>query len=83
MEPTTAGDAVPEPRLEQELRMVREAIVLVASRRFPRVTVAGLGLSEAILEPALRLALDAGVRLVPLWTADGARLDFRVEEPAP
>ncbi len=83
MEPTTAGEAAPEPRVEQELRFIREAIVLVASRRSPRVTIAGLRLGQAILEPARRLALDAGVRLVPLWTADGGRLDFRVEAPEP
>lgn len=79
----TAGDAVLESRLDAELRMVREAIALVASRRSRRVTVAGLRVGEAILEPARRLALDAGVRLVPLWTGDGSRLDIRIEALEP
>ncbi len=81
MERTTAGGAVLESRLDLELRMVREAIALVALRHSWRVTVAGLRLGETILEPARRLADDAGVRLVPLWTSDGSRLDFRVEVP--
>jgi hypothetical protein len=79
MERRTAGDAVLEGRIDAELLMVREAIVLVAARRSPRVTVAGLRLGEAILGPAGRLAGEAGVRLVPLWTGDHHHLDFRIE----
>lgn len=79
MERTTGGDAVLESRLDAELLMVREAIVLVASGRSPRVTVAGLRLGEAILEPARDIAREAGVRLVPLWTGDEHHLDIRIE----
>jgi hypothetical protein len=79
MERTTAEDAVLESRLDAELLMVREAIVLVASGQSPRVAVAGLRLGEAILEPARGIAREAGVRLVPLWTGDERPLDIRVE----
>jgi hypothetical protein len=79
MERRTAGNAALACRLDNELRVVGEAIVLVASGRSPRVTVAGLRLGEAILEPARRIARDAGVRLVPLWTGDEHHLDIRVE----
>lgn len=83
MERTTAGNAVLESRLDAELQMVREAIALVASRHARRVTVAGLHLGEVILDRARHLALDAGVRLVPLWTGDETHLDIRIEALEP
>jgi hypothetical protein len=66
-------------QLDGELRLVREAILLVASGGASRVMVAGLRLGDAVLEPARRLADDAGVTLVPLWTTDEQGLDIRVE----
>ncbi len=81
MERRTAGDAALARRLDNELRVVSEAIALVASRHSRRVTVAGLLLGDAVLEPARRLTLDAGVRLVPLWTSDDRQVDIRIEAP--
>jgi hypothetical protein len=66
-------------RLDGELRLVEQAILLVASRAAPRVTVAGLRLGDAILDAARRLAEEAGVRVVPLWAPDDGRTDIRVE----
>jgi hypothetical protein len=66
-------------QLDGELRLVHEAILLVAARGAPRVLVAGLGLGSQVIVPARRLAEASGVRLVPLWTADGERVDIRVE----
>lgn len=65
--------------LEHEMRLIREAIELVARRAAPRVTVANLRLSEQLLDPARRLAVEAGVRLVPLWHVDDAGVDIAIE----
>jgi hypothetical protein len=73
-----AGDAV-EQTLEYEMRLVREAIAMVAQGGAPRVTLAGLRLAEPLLDPARRLATEYGVRIVPLWTSDEAGLDLALE----
>lgn len=65
--------------LEYEMRMIREAIAMVASGGAPRVVVAGIRFGETLLDPSRRLALEAGVRLVPLWRADEAGADIAVE----
>jgi hypothetical protein len=72
------ADTVPIA-VEQEATLIRDAIALVASGRAPRVVVAGLRLSDALLPTARRMALQAGVRIVPLWRADEAGLDVAVE----
>jgi hypothetical protein len=65
--------------LEHEMRLIREAIAMVASGGAPRIILAGLNFSETLLDPARRLALEAGVRLVPLWRADEAGADIAIE----
>jgi hypothetical protein len=65
--------------LEQEMRLIREAIAMVASGAAPRVVLAGISFGETLLDSGRRLALDAGVRLVPLWRADEAGADLAVE----
>lgn len=65
--------------LEREMRLIREAIAMVASGRAPRVVLAGIHFGETLFDPARRLALEAGVRLVPLWRADEAGADIAVE----
>jgi hypothetical protein len=74
------GHAVPEA-LEREVGLVRAAIGLVATGGSRRVVVAGLQLGDSLLATAERMAGDAGVRLVPLWTADESGLDIAVEAP--
>ena len=66
--------------LEQEIDLVREAILMVEARRAPRVVVAGIRFGEALLAPAQALATEAGVRLVPLWMPDDAGLDIAIEQ---
>ena len=69
---------VPET-LEREMRLVREAIAFVSSGYTARVVVGGIRFGEALLPQAGRLALEAGVRIVPLWTSDEAGIDLAVE----
>lgn len=76
----TGGDVDRTTRtLDQELDLVRDAIALVASGRSRRVVVASLRFGEQLIEPARRMASQAGVRIEPLWTADDAGADIAVE----
>ena len=65
--------------LEQEMRLVRNAIDMVASGASRRVVVASLQFGEKLVEPARGLAAEAGVRIVPLWTTDESGADIAVE----
>jgi hypothetical protein len=64
------------------MRLVREAIAVVAFGVSPRVIVASLRLGDQLLDPARRLASEAGVRLVPLWHSDEAGVDIAIERIA-
>jgi hypothetical protein len=66
-------------QLDLELKLISDAIAMVASGGSPRVTVAGLRLGDTLLEPARRLARGAGVRVVPKWGADESGVDIVVE----
>jgi hypothetical protein len=68
--------------LEREIRLIREAVALVATGASPRVTLASLRLSTQLLDAARHLAAEAGVRVVPLWHADEAGVDISVEPEA-
>ena len=83
MEAGISDDGVLTRQLDGELRLVHEAILMVATKGAPRVVVAGLRLGAQVLDPARRLAEASGVRLVPLWTADEEHLDIRVEAAEP
>lgn len=75
-------DQVPEAIsrvFEREIQIVREAIALVASGASRRVIVAGLCQSRQLLDPARRLAAEAGVRLVPLWRSNVPGVDIAIE----
>jgi hypothetical protein len=65
--------------IERELQIVREAIALVAGGGARRVVVGGLRFGDALLGPGSRLALEAGVRVTRVATADDARADLAVE----
>jgi hypothetical protein len=65
--------------LEREMELVRSAITMVAAGRTRRITLAGVRFADELLEPARAIALRAGVRIVPIWTADDAGLDIAVE----
>jgi hypothetical protein len=68
--------------LDHELGLVRSAIAMVASGGAPRVSLGGLQFGEQLIEPARALALQAGVRIVPIWTSDEGGADMRVERIA-
>ena len=76
------GETVPAT-VDKELQLIREGIALVASGRAPRTIVAGLLLSEALLDPAGRMAEDAGVTLTALWHTDDSGVDFAIERVRP
>lgn len=65
--------------VDKELQLIREGIALVAAGLAPRTIVAGLLLSEALLDPAQRMARDAGVVLTALWHTDDSGVDFAIE----
>ena len=67
--------------IEHELDLVRGAVAMVASGGAPRVQLAGLRFADPLLAPARRMALQAGVRIVPLWNEDEAGVD--TVEPIP
>lgn len=76
--PTRADEAL-NRRLEGELRLVHEAILMVSAGGASRVVVAGLHLTRSVLGEAERLAAGLGVRVVPLWSTDEQLFDVAVE----
>lgn len=83
MDANPASEAALARQLDGELQLLHQAILLVATGGAPRVVVAGLRLARGLLPEADRLAADAHVRLVPLWTADEQQFDVRVERVTP
>ena len=77
-----AIDEAFEDELEAELRMVHEAILLVASGAARRVTVANLRHGRVILEPAQAYAGEAGLHLESVNTADPRRIDIAAARPS-
>jgi hypothetical protein len=73
-----AAEVVPAT-LEHEMRLIREAIAMVASGASPRVMLAGIHFGETLLDPSRRLALDAGVRVLPAWRTDEVGADLVIE----
>ena len=76
---TDQTSSVVPDTIERELRLVREAIGFVSSGGAPRVVIGGIRFGEALLPAAGQLALQAGVRIVPLWTSDESGIDIAVE----
>lgn len=65
--------------LEMELGIIHDAIAMVAGGGSPRVTVSSLRFGEQLIEPARIMALQAGVHIVPQWTADESGAAIVVE----
>ena len=76
-------DEVVARQLDGELRLVHAAILMVAVHGAPRVFVAGLRRGEAILDQARRQALESGVRVTPIRSADDRVRDIQVEALRP
>jgi hypothetical protein len=66
-------------REEREMRMVREAIAMVASGASPRIVVAGISRGEQILDACRRLGLESGVRVNRLPQPEAKGTDLTVE----
>jgi hypothetical protein len=64
--------------MDREARLVREAIAMVASGASPRVVIAGIRYGETLLDDARRIALEAGVRVNPIWRQDHNGADIVV-----
>ena len=79
MEAGISADGALTRQLDTELRLVQQAILVVASHVAPRVIVGGLRFGAQIMGVARDLAEASGVELVPLWTAEDERIDIRVE----
>ena len=77
----SSGDPVPATH-DREMRLIRDAIRLVAAGGSPRVVVAGLRLADSLLPAAQGLAAEAGVRVVPLWGSEDHLTDVAVEPAA-
>jgi hypothetical protein len=62
-------DVVPR-HLDHELRLIREAIAMVASGRSRRIVLASLHFGGELLPRAEALAASAGVKAYGNWTLD-------------
>jgi hypothetical protein len=65
--------------VDHELSLIREAVAMVATGTSPRVVIASLHFSDALLGEARLLAAGAGVHVVPLWGLDEARYAIAIE----
>ncbi len=79
MSTSQAGDPAVRT-LEHELELVRSAIAMVSSGGAPRILLTGLRFGDELVEPAQRMALEARVRVVPVWSTGEAGLDLTVEQ---
>jgi hypothetical protein len=73
------GGAITSEVVDPGLRLIRDAIAMVAAGGAPRVVVAGIGFSEHALDQGRRLAVEANVRMMLLERADGAGVDVAIE----
>ena len=64
--------------LDDQKRLVAEAILLVARGGSPRVTITGLDDGERILDASRALAAASGVRLIAVPSARADQADVRV-----
>jgi hypothetical protein len=77
--PVELEAVTPHPAaLDSELRLIREAIAMVAIGAAPRVDVAGIRFAAELEDQARRLALEAGVRIRPILS-DGDATGISVE----
>jgi hypothetical protein len=76
---TRVSTRASQATIKRETQLVREAIALVATGASPRVIVAGIRYGESLLDTFRRMALEAGVRVNPLWRADHDGADIAVE----
>ncbi len=64
--------------IDREVELVLSAVNLVATGGAPSTMVAGLRLTDAVVEIVRPIATDRGVIVEPLWSADEDTADVRV-----
>ena len=67
--------------LDHELTIVTDGIAFVASGGAVRVTVASLQFGQYLVDAALRLGRESGVRVTPIWSL-GDRVSLAIERLA-
>jgi len=85
MNDTTSNPLDVRRTIDREVELLLSAVDLVASGGAPSTTVAGMRLTDAVIEIVRPLARERGVILEPLWGSDEDTTDVRVrrEIPAP
>jgi hypothetical protein len=69
--------------IDREVELVLSAVNLVATGGAPSATIAGLRLTDAVVEIVRPIAIDRGVILEALWSADEDSADVRVYREVP
>jgi hypothetical protein len=69
-------------RLDLELRLIADAVELVAHGSSPRVTIAGIRFGDELLERARAMAALAGLRASGLYRTDESGSDLVIERVA-
>jgi hypothetical protein len=77
LRPGGEADLIPAG-LDDQQRLVAEAILLVSRGGSPRVTITGLRDGEGIVVASRALAASSGVRLIAVPVADNGGTDVRV-----
>lgn len=83
MNETDASERDVRLAIDREVELVMSAVYLVAGGGAPSVTVAGLRLTEPVIDIVQPIATQAGVVLEPLWAADESTCDVRVHRADP
>lgn len=69
-------------RLDLELRLVADAVEVVAQGRSARVTIGGIRFGDVLLVEAQRMAAAAGLVALALYSVDESWADLVIERPA-
>jgi hypothetical protein len=78
MDETGSGSADVQRSIDREVDLVMSAVNLVASGGAPSTVVAGLRLTDSVIEIVRPMAARRGVVIEPLWGPDETTSDVRV-----
>lgn len=83
MKETGASARELEHAIDREVELVTSAINLVASGGAPSMIVAGLHLTDSVIEIVRPFAVERGVVVERLWGPDETANDVRVRRETP